>query len=62
MNPKAPKELVTLRQEMFEEAHHPHHYSKLRAIADAVPAEGLMRPHQEILNEVASNWRSMIVA
>ncbi len=58
-NPDA--ELVALRGELFEEVAHPHHYAERRAIADAVPAEFLHRPHTRILED-ASSWRSVLAA
>lgn len=60
LGPEAPAELLALRTPMFEECHHPHHYERLRVIADAVPAELLHRPHQVILDEASADWRSCL--
>jgi len=56
----ADRELVAARTAMFEEAHHPHHYAKLRAIADATPVEVLHRPHDEIIADAGRDWRSCL--
>jgi hypothetical protein len=56
----APKDLVQLRHRLFEEVHHPHAYSRLRAIPDLVPADVLAQPHQAILDQAHDNWRSVI--
>lgn len=53
-------ELVELRRERFEEVHHPYYYEERRRIADAVPAQVLLRPHDEILRMHASDWRSCL--
>ena len=55
-----PADLVAIRREMFEEAHHPHHYAKLRAIVDAVSAETLARPTDVVLDDAAGDWRSVL--
>ena len=60
LDPSADAELVTLRTSMFEEAHSPHHYPKLRAIADATSVEVLHRPHPEIVADAVRDWRSCI--
>ncbi|HKY14999.1 MAG TPA: hypothetical protein VJM33_08735 [Microthrixaceae bacterium] len=60
LDPNAPKELVELRHRLFEEVHHPHHYSKLREVADRVPAEVLRQPHQTIIDQARDNWKSML--
>jgi len=60
LDPKAPKALLELRHAMFEECHHPHHYPKLRAIADAVPADVLHQPHQAILDQYRDSWKQVI--
>jgi hypothetical protein len=44
LGPTAPPDLVALRRHWFEEAHHRHHYMRLRAIVDATPGEFLHRP------------------
>jgi hypothetical protein len=56
----APKDLVEVRHQRFEEVHHPYQYSKLRAVADAVPAEVLRQPHEAILDQAAADWTSVI--
>ena len=52
-------ELVEIRQQLFEEVAHPHHYAERRAIVDAVPTEYLRRPHSIVIAE-AENWRSVL--
>jgi len=52
-------ELVAIREKLFEEVAHPHHYAERRAIVDAVPTEFLHRPHVQILDE-ADDWRSVL--
>lgn len=55
-----PADLVAIRSEMFEEAHHPHHYDRLRAIADAVSPQILARPTEVVLNDALGDWRSVL--
>lgn len=52
-------ELVAVREKLFEEVAHPHHYAERRAIVDCVPVEFLHQPHKQIL-EAASDWRSVL--
>ena len=52
-------ELVAVREKLFEEVAHPHHYAERRAIVDVVPTEFLRQPHAQIL-EQASDWRSVL--
>jgi len=56
---RADPELVELRERLFEEVAHPHHYAERRAIVDAVPTEFLRQPHKQLL-EAASDWRSVL--
>lgn len=56
---RADPELVSVREALFEEVAHPHHYAERRAIVDAVPVEFLRRPHKQILEDV-SDWRSVL--
>lgn len=56
---KAEPELVELRQKLFEEVAHPHHYTERREIVDAVPTDFLRQPHKKILEE-ATDWRSVL--
>ena len=56
---EAEPELVALRERLFEEVAHPHHYTERREIVDAVPVEFLRQPHAAIL-EQASDWRSVL--
>jgi hypothetical protein len=56
----APAELVELRREAFEEVRSPHHYLKLRELADMVPAEVLRQPHDAILDQAKDDWRGML--
>ena len=53
-------ELVELRQSLFPEVAHPHHYANRRAIADAVPEEVLRRDHGLIEQEHRADWRSLL--
>jgi len=53
-------ELVTLRRTMFEGCRSPHHYAHRRAVADAVPADALRRPHGEVLAAHGADWRSLL--
>jgi hypothetical protein len=55
----AEPELVELRQKLFEEVAHPHHYNERRAIVDAVPTAFLRQHHKKILEE-AADWRSVL--
>ena len=57
-----PSDLDELRRDMFKEAHHPHHYPKLRRIADVVGPEVLARPLDAIVADARSDWRSVIRA
>lgn len=61
LDAKAPKTLLELRHSMFEECSSPHHYGKLRAIADAVSAEVLHQPHQAIVDQYQDSWTQVIV-
>lgn len=55
-----PRELVDIRAELFEEAHHRHDYMRLRAIVDATPAEFLHRPIGTIEADLASDpWAGL---
>ena len=56
----APRELVDLRREWFEEVHHVHHYAELRRITDAVPASVLMQPHAISEAQHIRDWRSCL--
>ena len=55
----ADPELVAVREKLFEEVAHPHHYTERRAIVDAVPTEFLRQPHQQIL-ATTTDWRSIL--
>lgn len=46
-------DLAEARHALFAEVANPHHYEERRAIADAVPAELLRKPHTEILGDAA---------
>ena len=56
---RADPELVEVREKLFEEVAHPHHYTERRAIVDAVATDFLRRPHKQILDDVA-DWRSVL--
>lgn len=53
-------ELVALRRTLFEGCRSSHHYAHRRAVADAVPAATLRRPHGEVLAAHAADWRSLL--
>ncbi len=53
-------DLLELRRRVFEEVHSPHHYRKLRELADMVPAEVLHQPHDAILEQAKSDWTSVL--
>lgn len=53
-------DLVAVRRERFEGVHHAHHYEERRRIADAVPAEVLRLPHDQILRRHELDWRSCL--
>lgn len=55
----ADADLVALRQPLFEEVAHPHHYAERRAIVDMVATDFLRQPHQRII-ERARDWRSIL--
>jgi hypothetical protein len=55
-----PDELVEVRRRAFEEVHSPHHYRKLRELADMVPAEVLHQPHDAIIEQAKSDWKSVL--
>jgi hypothetical protein len=62
LDDKAAKALLELRHSMFEECSSPHHYGKLRAIADAVTATTLHQPHQAIIDQYQDGWTQVIAA
>ncbi len=55
----ADAELVRLRRPLFRECSHGYSYMALRRIADLVPIAVLRKPHQEIAQQVATDWRSV---
>jgi len=60
LDDETPEELLELRHRAFEEVHSPHHYRKLRELADMVPAEVLHQPHDEIIRQARSDWKSVL--
>jgi hypothetical protein len=60
LDAKPAKSLLELRHAMFEEVRSPHHYMKLRAIADAVPVDVLHQPHEAILDQYRDSWNQVI--
>ena len=60
LDAKPDKRLLEARHRLFEECRSPHHYGKLRAIADAVPAELLHQPHQAILDQYQDSWNQVV--
>ena len=57
---ESPAELVALRRGMFESAHHIHHDSLRRAIADAVPDAVLRRSPAEVEAQWRIDWSSCL--
>ncbi len=60
LDAKPAAELVTVRKAMFEEVAHPHHYSELGAVADAVPESTLELTPDAVAAQHASAWRSLL--
>lgn len=58
---EAPPELVGLRRRLFEAAHHIHHDSLRRAIADAVPDDVLRATPAEVEARCRIDWRTAVV-
>ena len=56
----APKELVELRHQLFEEVWHPHHYAELGRIADLVPEETLRMTPAQVAEAHRAGWRSLL--
>lgn len=54
---EAPRELVELRKELFEEVAHEHHYAELRKLVDMVPEATLLLPHTAVY---AGQWRDLL--
>lgn len=53
----APAELAEVRERMFEEVSHAHHYAEQRAIVDAVPESTLRLQPDEVS---ATDWRTLL--
>lgn len=60
LDAKPDKRLLEARHHLFEECRVPHNYAKLRAIADAVPADVLNQPHQAVLDQYRDGWNQVI--
>lgn len=60
LDAKPDKRLLEARHRLFEECRVPHHYDKLRAIADAVPADVLAQPYQAVLDQYRDGWNQVI--
>jgi hypothetical protein len=53
-------ELVSLRRDWFAEIHSPHQYEQRRRVVDAVPAEVLQQPFDDIGVAHAEDWRELL--
>lgn len=60
LDPTAPRELVELRREWFEEVHLSFHYTARQRIADAAPEEVLRLTHQKIAERYRVDWRACL--
>ncbi|MDP1818725.1 MAG: hypothetical protein Q8K58_02385 [Acidimicrobiales bacterium] len=56
----ADPELVRLRQGLFAEVAHPHHYLNQRRIADLVPDEVLRMTPQQVTEAHRTDWRGLL--
>ncbi|MGI8664351.1 MAG: hypothetical protein ACR2LQ_14245 [Acidimicrobiales bacterium] len=54
-------ELVGLRTKVFAGVAHAHHYDALRRIADSVPDATLRLTPQQVAEQHATSWRSLLV-
>lgn len=55
----APPAQVAMRQPLFDEVAHPHHYEQLRALVDRVPEWALRLPHARVAEMAAVDWQSL---
>lgn len=55
-----PAELAAARRRYFAGLSHTSHYTERLAVADAVPAEVLRLPHNEVVEQVRKDWRSVL--
>jgi hypothetical protein len=53
-------ELVAARSAAFAGVAHPHHYSELGAVADAVPASTLELTPDAVASQHAASWQSLL--
>jgi hypothetical protein len=58
---EAPADLVALRTPLFEEVSHPHHYGKLRHIADLVSEDGLRQTPAQVADAHGADWRQLLL-
>jgi hypothetical protein len=56
----ADRELVQLREQLFEEVGHFHHYAEQRSIVDMVPAEVLRQTPEQVLSRYGVDWRDQL--
>lgn len=56
--PAAPA-LVAMREPLFDEVSHPHHYQQLRALVDRVPEWALRLHHDRVQQLAASDWQAL---
>jgi hypothetical protein len=52
--------LVRLRQGLFEEVWHPHHYMELRRLVDMVPAAVLRQTPEQVAERHRADWREQL--
>lgn len=57
---EAPDDLVELRRDAFAEVANPHDYEALRRVVDAVPESTLRLTPEQVADEHATNWRSLL--
>lgn len=56
----APDELVALRGPLFAEVANPHHYDEARMVADLVGESTLRQSPDQVRDQAARDWRSLI--
>jgi hypothetical protein len=55
-----PEDLVDARRHLFAGVGHPHHYTQLRAVADAVPLSTLAGSPESVATEHRRDWRRLV--
>lgn len=61
LDPSADPELVVLRQQLFEEVDHFHHYPALRDLVDMVEPEVLRQTLEQVTERYRAGWRDQLV-